>query len=241
MLLPASVLLITHRHRGHWLSLTAPAMKTWRQAHIGECYLWRMGVLERRTMMRCDVSGGGAPGQLQEAGSADGRGETATQDDGSACPLHCTVPCRFLAASMGMTGRWMYVHHVTQKHPETQSWAPVLCPGGQYHAAEPARWGDIGRLDCWGDIAEGGRGTPIALRKDLTCSLQSTTPSVPIATSTRPPDGRYRPSVVDERGEARVPSLAWYLGVVLEHPGSPCILLFSQVAALHTRVSPLWQ
>ena len=38
---------------GRALLYTAP--ETWRQVHIRESYLWRMGVLERRLMMRCDV------------------------------------------------------------------------------------------------------------------------------------------------------------------------------------------
>lgn len=43
----------------------------------------------------------------------------------------------------------------------------------------------------------------IALPKDLTCGLESTTRSVPTSPSIRPPDNRYRLSVVEERGEAR--------------------------------------
>lgn len=33
------------------LSLQTTATETWRRAHIGKSYLWRMGVLQRRPMM----------------------------------------------------------------------------------------------------------------------------------------------------------------------------------------------
>lgn len=50
-------------HRGLSLQTTAQASPTrfaqharrGEGTHIGKCYLWRMGVLERRPMMRCDV------------------------------------------------------------------------------------------------------------------------------------------------------------------------------------------
>lgn len=152
-----------------------------------------------------------APRQLQEAGSADwARRRPRTTGRpvhycGTSPPLPCPALSSFLMADVMI--------NVTQ----SRRIGPHTCPGGQDHSVVPARSGRDGPWTAGGK-GKGG-GTPIALPKDLTCSLQKTTQSIPTPRSIGPPDGRYRPSVVEERGEARVVRLD--VGEGVYHSGFP--------------------
>lgn len=121
-------------------------------------------------------------GKLQEAGSADG---ARRRPRTTGRPVRVQVQWHLRCATMTI-----------KCNTVTQHWDPSLPIWAVTHFVEPARSRLV--LSHAHTIRK-----PIALPKDLTCGLQSTTRSVPTSSSARPPGGRYRRSVVEERGEVR--------------------------------------
>lgn len=149
-------------------------------------------------------------GKLQAAGSADG---ARRRPRTTGRPVHA-CGCAVVPA--------MCDHEDKMRHGG-HSIGPYPCPDGQQTSVEPARSGLMCCCSRWLALTRSSSLThTIALPKDLTCGIERATWSVPTTPSIRPPDSRYRLSVVEERGEARAAqSSARWAMVLLGAPTQP--------------------